>query len=56
LEEISLYIFTIVTVFFTFLESMMTQVTPIFSDNIKDLKISAQNTSGTFVAEKQYLQ
>ena len=31
-------------------------MTPIFSNNMKNLKSSVQNGTGTFVIEKQYLQ
>jgi len=40
----------IAKVFFTFLESMMTKVPPIFS-NIKNFKNSVHNATGIFVAE-----
>ena len=54
LEEKFLYNFTTVKVFLTFLESMMTYMTPIFS-NTKKLKSSVQNGTCIFVLEKQYL-
>ena len=56
LDENFLCILTTIKVFLTFLESMMTQMAPIFSNNTKYLKSSVQNGTDIFVTEKQYLQ
>ena len=46
--------FTIVKVFLTFFESMTSYVTPIFSDNIKNLKSCVQDGTDIFATQKEY--
>ena len=47
--------FTIVKVFFTFLESLTSKVTPIFSNSIKNLKSSVRNVTDIFATQEEYL-